>query len=412
MFDLDKWQEIFSTIQKNKLRTFLTGFSVAWGIFMLIVLLGAGQGLQNGVEFQFSSSAKNAIWVWAGETSKASKGLKAGREIQLNNSDYDDTKKTSEKIDRVSSRFNMWGSGQVSYKKEFAVYDIRNVHPDYGSIENVKIVEGRFVNEFDIEKNRKVAIISVVIQKELFKHGEKPIGEYVSINGIHFEVVGIYEDNDNRERNMRSVYLPISTCQQIFAGGNRIHNLVVTTGNSSVEESNDIMKKMRANIGKRHNFDTSDASAVYMWNATEEYSRFQSLFAGIRLFVWIIGIGTIIAGIVGVSNIMLIVVKERTKEIGIRKALGATPISIVSLIIQESILITGFAGYIGLVLGVGLLELINNNMPASDFFRNPEANFSVAISATLLLIIAGTIAGFVPARRASAIKPIEALRDE
>jgi len=412
MFDIDIWQEIFSTIQKNKLRTFLTGFSVAWGIFMLIVLLGSGKGLQNGVEHQFSSSATNSIWVWGGQTSKPYKGMQPGREVQLNNDDYADVKRKYKAVDKISSRYTIWGNGQISYKTEFGVFDIRNVHPDYKDIEFAIITEGRFINETDIKQMRKIAVISEVIKAALFKNGAKALNEYIKVNGIPFQVVGVFHDKENRDRNNRAVYLPITTCQKVFVGGNRIHSLVFTTGTASVEETKKIQENFKKDLAKAHNFDINDDRAVFMWNASENYAQTQSVFTGIRIFIWIVGIGTIIAGIVGVSNIMMIVVKERTKEIGIRKALGATPFSIISLVIQESLLITGFAGYIGLVLGVGLLELVNKYMPAIDFFRQPEANFNVAIGATFILILAGAIAGFVPARKAAAIKPIEALRDE
>jgi len=410
MFDIDKWQEILSTIEKNKLRTFLTGFSVAWGIFMLIILLGSGNGLENGVKREFSSSATNAIWIWSGQTSMAHEGMKPGRNIQFTNKDYDATIKING-IDNISSRFHIRGDGQITYKKEYGNFDIRSVHPDYQAIEKITMVEGRYINKTDIEEQRKIAIISTDVKDALFKE-ENPIGKYIKINNIPFKVTGIYSDEDNRDRNQRTVYLPITTAQKIFIGGNRIHNLVVTTGNASLDESQAIENTIKADIAKRHKFNVDDERALHMWNATENYHQFQNLFLGIRIFVWIIGIGTIIAGIVGVSNIMMIVVNERTKEIGIRKAIGASPWSVIGLIIMESILITGFSGYIGLVLGVGLLELVAQFVPDNPFFVNPSADFSIAISATILLIFAGTLAGLVPARRAANVKPVIALRDE
>lgn len=410
MFDIDKWQEILSTIRKNKLRTFLTGFSVAWGIFMLIILLGSGRGLQNGVEKNFGNSATNAIWIWSGQTSIPYKGMKPGRYIQFDNKDYDKTKKVRG-IDKISSRYNVRGNGMVSYKNEYGTFDIRSAHPDYKEIELIKVLKGRYVNHIDIKEKRKVAVISTDVQKALFKD-EDPIGKYININKIPFKVVGLYTDESNNNRAQQIIYLPISTAQKVFMGTDQIHTLVVTTGDASVAESKKIEEEIHNDLAKSHNFDPKDERAMGSWNATEEYRKFQDLFFGIRMFIWIIGIGTIIAGIVGVSNIMMIVVNERTKEIGIRKALGATPFSIIGLILMESIVITGFAGYVGLVLGVGLLELISSVLPDLPFFVNPEANFSVALSATLLLVIAGTLAGFVPARKAARIKPIIALRDE
>ncbi|MFC2096391.1 ABC transporter permease, partial [Bacteroidota bacterium] len=249
--------------------------------------------------------------------------------------------------------------------------------------------------------------ISTDVRTALFKDGDC-MGKYIKINNIPFKVIGLFKDS---ERDNQRVYIPISTAQKIYTGGREIHNLSFTTGDASMEESLEIENDIRAKFAVRHKFDKADQRALFINNNVEEYEKFQNLFAGIRLFVWIIGIGTIIAGIVGVSNIMLIVVKERTKEIGIRKAIGATPGSIIGLVLLESVLITGFAGYVGLVLGVGVLELLSPHIQ-SEFFTNPEADFRIAVGATILLIVSGALAGFVPARKAASIKPIEALRDE
>jgi len=410
MFDLDKWQEILSTIKKNKLRTFLTGFSVSWGIFMLIILLGSGNGLQNGVTSQFEQDATNSIWIYRGQTSMPYKGLKPGRQVIFTNDDYEATKRDIPGAENVSSRFNIWWQKQLSYGNEYATYDIITVHPATQELENVTMIEGRFLNDIDIEKRRKVVAISKVVQKALFKNEkESLVGKYIKINNIPFLVVGIFEDGNERDNDR--VYIPITTAQRIFTGGREVHNLAFTTGSATVEESLEMADKVRDEFSKRHNFDKEDQRAIFINNNVENFKQFQNLFAGINLFVWIIGIGTIIAGIVGVSNIMIILVKERTKEIGVRKAIGATPQSIVGLVLFESILITSFAGYVGLVLGVGVLELISPHLK-SDFFMHPSADFRIAISATILLIFSGALAGFIPARKAAAIKPIEALRDE
>lgn len=410
MFDTDKWQEIFSTIKKNKLRTFLTGFSVAWGIFMLMILLGSGTGLQNGVNKNFESSATNTIWVWSGQTSMPYKGMKPGRNVQLVNEDYDAVKSSIGGIDKSSSRYNMWGTNTLSYKKQFGTFNIRNVYPDYAYIEKISIVRGRFVNNPDVDQFRKVTVISTQVEEALFK-GEDPIGKYINVNGVPFKVVGLFTDDDNRDDNMRTIYLPISTAQRVFSGDNRINTIAITVGKASVEESKQIEKEVRTKLATLHKFDPEDPRAIFTWNSLEEFQKFTRLFAGIRLFIWIIGFGTIIAGIVGVSNIMMIVVKDRTKEIGIRKAMGATPWSIVSLILQEAVMITSFAGYFGLVLGVVVLETVGSKVE-SEFFSQPSVDLSVAIYALTLLVFSGALAGFIPARRAAAIKPIEALRDE
>ena len=408
MFDIDKWQEIFSTINKNRMRTFLTGFSVAWGIFMLIILLGSGKGLQNGISNQFSRDAVNMIEFGSGTTSMPYKGLKSGREIRFTNEDYDYLIKLQE-LDKVSARYFMWQNRVISYKKEYGVFDLFAVHPDYFVIENATMIEGRFINDIDIQKKRKVAVIGKPIKESLFKKGKEAMGEYININNIPFQIVGIF--TDKVERDETRAYLPISTVQMISGGANQIHSFAVTS-NLNAAESENLEKTLRAGFAKRHNFDKEDKNAMWMWNTLKEYKKFLNLFLGIQIFVSIIGGFTIIAGIVGVSNIMIIVVNERTKEIGIRKAIGATPFSVVGMILFEAILITSLAGYIGLILGVGLLELISSVLPQNDFFLNPEVDFTVAVVSTLVLILAGSLAGLMPALRAARIRPVVALRDE
>lgn len=410
MFDRDKWEEILHTIKKNKLRTFLTGFSVAWGIFMLIILLGSGNGLQNGIEYQFRDDATNSIFVYQGRTGKTLHGLNKGRQIHLDMEDYEWIKQNMANIDNASARYNIYGNNKISYKNEYGDFDIRTVHPDYANIEKTLPIKGRFVNEIDISQKRKVACIGKEVESVLFK-GEEPIGKHIKINGISFKVVGVFDD-EGGERELRRLYLPITTAQQIFSRDNKVNTLVFTTDDVSAEESKLMVQALRGNLAKKHHFHVEDENAVYINNNVERYKQFQDVFAAIDLFIWIIGIGTIIAGIVGVSNIMIILVKERTLEIGIRKAIGATPASIIGLILMESVLITTFAGYIGLVLGVGILNLISNTVTANDFFMNPQVDIGIALSATLLLIISGMIAGLFPARKAAKIKPIVALRDE
>ncbi len=410
MFIIDRWEEIFSTIRKNKLRTFLTGFSVAWGIFMLIILLGSGQGLENGVRDQFRSSATNTLWVWGGETTMAHKGFQPGRDIEFDNSDFEDLEQNLNGVGHMAGRSHIRGNNTVSYKNEFGNFEISTVHPDYLIIEKIEMLEGRFINELDIKKNLKVTAISTNVQQILFKD-EPALGKYVSVQGIPFKVVGIWKDDNGRQDEQRMIYLPISTAQKVFMNRDRVQTMAITVGSKSVSESQEMTGAIKTRMAQRHKFDVKDESAMFVWNGVEEFKKIMDLFAAIRMFIWVIGIGTIIAGIVGVSNIMMIAVKERTKEIGIRKSMGATPMSIIMLILQESVLITAVAGYIGLVLGVGLLELISPHIQ-TEFFRNPEANLGIAVSATVVLIMAGLFAGFVPARRAAAIRPVEALRDE
>jgi len=410
MFDRDKWLEIWSTVKQNKLRTFLTSFSVFWGIFMLIILLGSGKGLENGVQKEFASDATNTLWVNGGITTLAYKGMLPGRNIQLNNKDFEAIKKEVLAGDELAIRKDIWQNNTISYKNKFVTYDVKCVNPVYAKIENIEMMEGRFVNELDLQDSRKVVCIGYLVRDNLFGENKNPIGEMVKINSIPFKVVGVFTDSGG-DRDVRRVYIPHSTATKVYGFGNKVGRIpILTTAN--VEESLEMEKRIKKSLAGIHRFDPEDPRALRIWNNLENYAQFTSLFKMIRLFVWFIGIMTIVAGIVGVSNIMIIVVKERTKEIGIRKAIGARPSSIVSLILMESILITSVAGYMGLVVGTFLLELISKYMPASDYFANPEVSLGVAIQATVVLVISGALAGFWPALRAARIKPIEALRDE
>jgi putative ABC transport system permease protein len=410
MFDLDTWQEIIDTVRKNKLRTLLTAFSVAWGILMLVLLLGSGQGLSHGVEYGFRDDATNSIWMRSGQTSVPYRGLRPGRAVQFTNEDHESIKGGLRGVEHITSRFFIPGNLTVAYKSETSSYNVRSVHPDHQYLEKTIITEGRFINPLDLQEFRKVAVIGNRVQAQLFK-GRPALGEYIKVNGIPFRVVGVFIDEGN-ENEGEVIYLPISTAQRAFNGANRVAMIMMTVGDATVDESQKIADDLRHRIAERHDFDPEDQRAVFISNAVVDFQRFVNLMGGIRLFVWVIGVGTLLAGVVGVSNIMMIAVKERTKEIGIRKAVGATPWSVMSLVLQEAVLVTGVAGYFGLVAGVGLLQLMSLGLKESDFFRNPEVDFGVALSATALLVMAGAIAGFFPARRAAAIRPVEALRDE
>ena len=410
MFDLDKWQEILSTLNKNKLRTVLTMFSVFWGIFILVVLLGSGKGLENGIKKQFEGDAANSIWIYQGQTSMAYNGMQTGRHIQFTNEDYNFVQGLIKDGDAFSGRAGIGGSGVISYNNNYGNFDIACVHPGTKELEDVDIQEGRFINNFDIKDKNKSVIISYIVKNELFKD-KKALGEFIKVNRVPFEVVGVFKDKSDRDN--RRVYIPISTAQMVFNGGNRMYNIAFTTKEISIPEAKNIETTLRSSLAKRFNYNPEDKRAIYIQDNVENYARFLGLFAGIRLYVWFIGIMTIIAGIVGVSNIMIVVVKERTKEIGVRKAIGATPGSIVGLILLESIVITGFAGYFGMTLGVFVMELFSKLASSPDsYFLNPSADFRIAVGATILLIIAGTLAGLIPARRAAKIKPVIALRDE
>jgi putative ABC transport system permease protein len=409
MFDLDKWQEIFNTISKNKLRTFLTGFSVAWGIFMLVLLLGSGYGLENGVRKDFEGDAVNYISINPGVTSQAYKGMKPGRRLRFTN-DERTTLGALSYVEKSSSRTQIWRNNLLSYGNEYGTFDIFAISPEYRFVESLSMTEGRFINDIDIQDYRKVVAVGRLAYEALFK-GKPAVGEYIIVSGVPFKVVGVFDD-PGVDRDLQRVYIPISTAQRVFNLGNNINNVCLMLGDAGVSESQDVVEEVKAVLSEQMKFNPSDPRALFIYNSIENYRKFMNLFASIRLFIWVIGIGTIIAGIVGVSNIMMIVVKERTKEIGIRKALGATPGSIVALILHESVLITAVAGYLGLVAGVGLLELVSKSLPSIDYFANPEINIGVAVGATLILIVSGALAGYMPARRAAAVKPVIALRDE
>lgn len=414
MFNIERWQEIFEAISKNRLRTFLTGISVASGIFILVILLGAGKGLQNGIEKQFERDAAGIVEVWAGTTTKQYKGLNPGRQVQFRNSDYNQSvQKFEDKLDLRASTNNYWGQA-YAYGKESGNYQLRGVDPDYGQIENLTIVQGRYVNSRDLKSNAKVVVIGMKLKQDLLKDKEA-IGEEILINKISFKIIGVYTDPGGEREESRG-YIPLTTVQRTFGGGDKISNLFFTlkkTDNydEALAQSERFTQELKNLLQSKNMVAPDDDGGVGIYNSVKDAKQFYDLNLYIRLFFWWVGICTIIAGVVGVSNIMLIIVKERTKEIGIRKALGASPISIISMILHESIFITTIAGFIGLLASLLLLEFVGP-MVQSEFFRNPEVDFSVALTTLILLVFAGAMAGFFPAYRAAKIKPIVALRDE
>jgi len=406
----DKLQEIFHNLGKNKLRTILTGFAVSWGIFMLIILLGSGYGLENGVHKAFSEDAINSLWVRSGQTSMPYQGLNQGRPIRFTNGDYDDLKQTIKGRDKIAARYYLGRNTTVRYKSLAGKFPVVGIHPEYAALEMLKAGAGRLLNASDQAFQRKVAILGPETKKEL-SPSSPIVGQYLLIKNIAFQVVGVFTDEGD-EWGLDRVYIPISTMQHLFGRNDRIHNLAMTMDTGASLSPQLVEKSIRERLAQRHRFNKEDRRAVFIHNTLISYQKYMRLFANIRLFIWIIGIGSIVAGIVGVSNIMLITVKERTREIGIRKAIGASPGSIIDLIVTEAIIITFIFGYLGLAAGIGALEVMAHTIQGVSYFHNPEVNLATAFGAVFLLVLSGTLAGFFPARRAASIRPVEALHDE
>jgi putative ABC transport system permease protein len=420
MFDIDKWQEIFGTIRKNKLRTMLTMFGVFWGIFMLMILMGSGNGLENGVTNEFKGWATNGGFVWSNRTTMPYNGLQPGRFIRFVNEDRQTLLSKVKDIEYLAPRLNLfnWNSGNnITRADKSGSFRVFGDYPEYQSIQIVDIVQGRKLNELDMRDQRKVVLIGNYVKKILFEEHEDPIGEYIKINGIYFQVVGVFKSKRNSEqaeRDEQSINIPFTTFQRAFNYGNRI-GWFAFTAKPGVQVSQ-VEEDMKRVLMERHQIHPDDFNALGSENLQEEFGRVNRLFDGIDIFVWIVGIGTLLAGVIGVSNIMLIIVKERTKEIGIRKSIGATPGSIIGLILQEAIFITVIAGYFGLFLGIMVLSGISYVLETMEMdtgmFANPEVNINTALVSLLVLVLGGALAGLIPATKAARINPIEALHAE
>lgn len=413
--------EIWSTTKRNKLRTALTGFAVAWGIFMLIFLLGAGNGLINAVEQNSGRFLDNSMMIGGGQTSKAYQGLKEGRPIDLNDKDLHTTdSRFSENIIEMGAEISQ-GNVTVSNGENYVSSTLNGVYPNEAEINKMEMLYGRFINSFDNEKSRKVLVISDDHAKELQPRNiASLIGKHVKLGDLSFQIIGIYK-NDQSGMNM-DFYSPFTTVRTIYGRGDKADNIIFSFKGLKTEQDNEAFeKKYRAHINANHSAAPDDENAIWIWNRFTQAMQMNTGMGIIRTALWIIGIFTLLSGIVGVSNIMLITVKERTREFGIRKAIGAKPRSILRLIIIESIIITTFFGYIGMVLGVAVnqyMDVTSGNMQVdvgpfkAAMFVNPTVGLNVCIEATVVMVLAGTIAGFIPARKAAHIRPIEALRAE
>ena len=420
IFDIDKWHEIYFALRKNPWRTFFTAFGVFWGIFMLIIMMGAGEGLYNGASQDLGDMSTNSVFMWTQRTTMPYKGFPRGRFYQFNNDDTKAIKDNLKELEYIAPRLQGWGgegTNNVVRGERTGGFQIQGDYPEINIIDPVNVTQGRFINYNDINEKRKVAVIGIRIFDEMFNPDENPLGEYIQIQGVYFKVVGMFQSKKSDQqatRENQAIYIPFTTLQKVYNYGNRVGWYSMTAKKdipvSVLEE------KAKKLLRERHSIHPDDKRAVGSFNMEEQWNKMTNLFKGIRGLVWIVGLGTLLAGVIGISNIMLIVVKERTKEIGIQRAIGAPPKVIITQIIVESVILTGFSGYFGLALGVGILELINYALTSSggdsNMFANPEVDLGSAMWALGALVVSGMFAGLIPAWRAVSIKPIDALRDE
>jgi putative ABC transport system permease protein len=416
VLDWDTWQEVWATLRENKLRAFLTALGVFWGVFMLILMLGIGNGLERGVIRNLSGLTNYTVYVWPQRTSLPFKGLQPGRYVRLNDADIAAVEHTPG-VEHVAPRLQLgnWRGPQVvNYGAKKATFNVMGDRPEFAFVEPLQVSHGRFINSRDMTDERKVVVLGQEAHKTLFGTAD-PIGKYVQIKRVYFQVVGVIgtqKSGDEADKIVSSVYVPFSTFQTAFNQKDKVGWFALTAHRDQAAAQ--VEERVRAAIMKGHRVDPRDAEAIGSFNAAEKFEQLQGLFRGIRRFVWFVGTLTLFAGMLGVSNILLIIVKERTKEIGIRKALGATPFSIISLIVAEGLLLTTLSGYAGVVAGVLGLEAAGRavrgvpNAPLSQ----PEVSLQVALTAVLVLIVAGVVAGVIPARMAARVEPVEALRAE
>lgn len=409
MFDIDLWREIFQSINKNRTRSLLSGFTVAFAILLFTILFGLANGLNNTFSKAFVDDAANAVYIRSGRTTKANKGLQAGRRIQFKNQDYDYIKSDFDpSIEFITSR--VYRNVLANYKNEKNSYSVRAVHPDNKYVEKTKVTRGRYINQRDMKMANKVIIIGDLVREDLFL-SEDPIGKYLNLSGIMYKVVGTYID-DGGDDEERLIHMPLSTAQQLYGNNDYVDQINLTYNPQyNYDQAIDFSVALEKKLKERFTVAKNDQRAIRVFNMAMQNKGINQMTSVLGILILIIGMGTLIAGVVGISNIMIFIVKERTKEIGIRKALGASPKAIIAIILVESVVVTTIAGYVGLLVGVGALEWAGPSLK-SYFITDPSVSRSLVIAATITLIAAGTIAGYIPAKKASKIKPIVALRDD
>ena len=420
MFDLDKYEEIWQSITRNKVRSLLTCFGVFWGILMLVLLLGAGAGLKNGIYKHTRGFAINSMFFYTNQTGEPYKGYRQGRVWNIKYSDVDMINERIEGVDYISPMLFVWSTqNNVARGVKAGTYNVRGVYPVYlEKIETQRVHYGRLLNNVDMREKRKVCVIGRQVSEELFGPEQNPEGAYIRVNGVYFQVVGVISaipDIQIGGRTEESVIMPATTMRQAYNLGDNIGFLCVTVKKGYKGE--EVEDEVKALLKERNQISPTDPQAIGSFNIEKQARSFDLLFLGISILIWAVGVGTLLSGIIGVSNILLVTVKERTKEIGVRRAIGAKPFAIISQLMSESLTITFLAGILGLVTGIGLLDLVNKilmNAPKDDgtFFTDPEVSFGTAVVATFILLFSGLVAGIIPAWRALQIKAIDAIREE
>ena len=420
MFDFDGLNEIWQTIARNKTRSLLTAFGVFWGIFLLVVLSSTGNGFEKGMMRQVEGVTPNTGLFFTGTTSEPYKGYQKGRSWSMNLSDLEAIKDNIPDIVAISPEASVWTSEDknVVYGNRSGSYTVKGVMPEYNYIMKSRILKGRFINDMDIANHRKVCLLGKRAYENLFDKGVDPLGKMIRVNGLYFQVVGVVSTyNSNVQINGtpdESVVLPFTTMQQLFSKGDDINFFVMAANdNASIAELQDKVEQL---LKQRHDIAPDDKTALNSFNLEEIFKMFKGLFIGIHILIWIVGLGTLMSGIIGVSNIMLVTVKERTREIGVRRAIGAKPKDIIGQVLSESLLLTTLAGLVGLCLGVGIMAIVGSitaNMPSDNMmFQDPNLGFGAAVAATIIVIISGLLAGVLPAWRAIQIKAIDAIQEE